>query len=204
MKSGNPSGLFFLSFLLFYIFPLSISGSEKVPPPRWAIKSNLLYWAATTPNVGFEYAVSNQLTLIIMRSYNPWQFGNREENKKFKHWIIQPAVRFWKCEKFQGSFWEIHTQYGRYNSGGIKLPFGLYPNLENHRYQGYLAGGGIGYGYQWLISGRWNLEAVIGLGYSYLNYDKYECHRCGEYKGKGDYHYLEPTKLGLSVVYFFK
>ena len=34
--------------------------------------------------------------------------------------------------------------------------------MENYRYQGNLYGAGLSYGYQWLLSNRWSMEAVIG------------------------------------------
>lgn len=45
--------------------------------------------------------------------------------------------------------------------------------IANNRYQGNLAGFGISYGYQWMISPQWNMEAGISLGYAHLNYKRY-------------------------------
>ena len=39
--------------------------------------------------------------------------------------------------------------------------------IANNRYQGNLAGFGISYGYQWMISPQWNLEAGLSLGYAH-------------------------------------
>jgi hypothetical protein len=58
---------------------------------------------------------------------------------------------------------------------GIKLPFGMYPGLKTHRYEGEFIGGGVSYGYQWVLSKHWNLEATLGAGYAYINYDRYQC-----------------------------
>lgn len=51
---------------------------------------------------------------------------------------------------------------------------------------------------------RWNLEATIGLGYIYTQYDKYECATCGKFKGNKDKHYFGPTKAGISLIYIIK
>lgn len=40
--------------------------------------------------------------------------------------------------------------------------------IAHNRYQGNLAGFGISYGYQWIISPQWNLEAGISLGYAHI------------------------------------
>ena len=37
-----------------------------------AVKTNLLYWATATPNVGAEVAVGKHSTLGFSANYNPW------------------------------------------------------------------------------------------------------------------------------------
>lgn len=61
-----------------------------------AIKTNLLYDATTTFNLGAEFALSPKWTLDVSGNYNPWTFSN---NKKWKHWLVQPEARYWFCNK---------------------------------------------------------------------------------------------------------
>ena len=42
---------------------------------RWAAKTNLLYWAATTPNIGAEVALGKHSTLGATVNWNPWTIG---------------------------------------------------------------------------------------------------------------------------------
>ena len=63
---------------------------------------------------------------------------------------------------------------------------------------------GISYGYSWILGKRWNIEATIGFGYAYSNYDKYDCATCGRFKGSQDKHYFGPTKAGISLIYIIK
>ena len=44
--------------------------------PKFAIKTNALYWATSTPNLGFEVGLAKKLTLDISGNYNPWKFGD--------------------------------------------------------------------------------------------------------------------------------
>ena len=37
-----------------------------------AMKTNLLYWAAMTPNLGVEMAVGKHSTVGLTANYNPW------------------------------------------------------------------------------------------------------------------------------------
>ena len=63
---------------------------------------------------------------------------------------------------------------------------------------------GISYGYTWILGKRLNLEASIGVGYAYTEFDVYECQTCGKYKGPSNKHYVGPTKLALNLIYMIK
>ena len=62
----------------------------------------------------------------------------------------------------------------------MDLPFGILPKTEKGRhYEGWYVGGGLTYGYQWLLSEHLNLEGSIGLGYIYSPYKLYgRCDKC--------------------------
>lgn len=107
---------------------------------------------------------------------------------------------YWLCERFNGHFFGLHSGYGEYNISGVRIPF-LKKSVKDHRYQGWATGLGISYGYSWLLGRRWNLEATVGAGYVYTNYDRYECATCGKFRGTGDRHYFGPTKAGISIIY---
>lgn len=165
--------------------------SQKV-----AVKSNLLYDATTTINIGLEFGLGDKSSLDLTGNYNPWKFGNY----RLKHWLIQPEIRYWFCERFNGHFLGVHGHYAEYNIGGLFFN----DNMKNNRYQGHLYGGGISYGYQWILNNRWNLEATIGVGYARLSDDKYPCIHCGEKIKSENRNYWGPTKAGVTIVYFIK
>lgn len=76
--------------------------------------------------------------------------------------------------------------------------------LGSKRYQGWLAGAGVGYGYSWVLGKRWNLEATLGLGYVHFSYDRFECKTCGDKLGSGNKNYFGPTKAAVSLIYIIK
>lgn len=184
--------------------------SETASAQKWAVKTNLLYDATTTFNFGTELGLGKNTTLDISGNYNPWTFA---DNRKMKHWLVQPELRIWTCDRFSGGFWGLHGHYGEYNWGGM-LPWGfntgkMFGAIESntlsvHRYQGWLAGGGISYGYHWLLGGRWGLEAEIGAGYAYLKYDKYKCEKCGEKISTEHINYFGPTKAAITLIFMIK
>lgn len=178
--------------------------SPEVCAQEVGLKTNLLYWGTTTPNLAAEVALGKKLTFELQGTYNPFRFGSKDSNHKLQHWLVMPELRMWVYEKFEGHFFGIHGLFGSYNVGNINLPLGIFSGWKENRYEGYGTGAGISYGYQWYLSPHWNLEAHLGLGYAYLNYKRYECHRCGDLLEKTHKHYLGPTKVGVSLIYLIK
>lgn len=185
--------------------------SASLSAQKVALKNNLIYDAAfRAPNLALEFGLSPKSTLDLTGSYSWYNIGKGTTaagvkfDKKFKHWLVQPELRFWSCERFNGFFWGIHAHGGELNVGGIKLPFKLYPGLQTNRYEGYFYGGGVSIGNQWILGKRWNLEASIGAGYVRYQYDRYQCTNCGDWLGKGTKNYFGITRATLSLVYFLK
>jgi hypothetical protein len=164
-------------------------------------KSNTLYNATTTFNLGLELRASRKVTVDFPINYNPWTFS---DNKKLKHWLIQPEVRYWLCEAFSGHFLGIHAHAAQFNVGGINFPVGNPSMFKDYRYEGYLYGAGVSYGYQWILHPRWNLELSVGAGYARIHYNKFPCRNCGTKMQESNYNYLGVTKTSLSLIYVIK
>ena len=168
-----------------------------------AVKTNLLYDAAANVNLGLEFGLAPKWTLDLSADYNGW----RIDNKTWKHWFVQPEARYWFCDTFSKHFIAFHAIGGQYNVGHIGHGFEFLGTdlrkLADNRYQGWGVGGGIAYGYDWILGKHWNLEAEIGIGYVYLNYDVYKCQTCGRKIGEGHHNYFGPTKAAINLVYIF-
>lgn len=167
---------------------------EKSCLPTVALKTNALYWATLTTNLGVEVGLSPKLTLDLSGGGNPWKFS---DNRQLKLWYVQPELRYWFCERFNGSFIAFEGHYGKANVSNIDI-FGL----GHDRYDGKGYGGGLTYGYQWMIGNRWNMEAEVGVGYARLDYDKYEHGKDGAKIGHNSKNYWGPTRAALSFIYF--
>ncbi len=183
----------------------AISCSAICMAQKVAIKTNVLYDATTTMNLGAEFGLKPQWTLEISGNYNPWTLS---DNKKRKIWYLQPELRYWLCEKFNGHFFGVHLHGGEYNVGGYNTSISFlgsdFSGLKDYRYEGWFVGAGISYGYSWMLGYHWNLEAEIGLGYAFTKYDKYQCPKCGgKIESDKDHHYVGPTKAALNIVYLF-
>lgn len=76
--------------------------------------------------------------------------------------------------------------------------------LQDYRFEGWMLGVGVAYGYQWLLSKHWSIEAEIGIGYVYSQADKYECATCGDkLENNEPHHYFGPTKAAINLIYVF-
>lgn len=198
----------FLTLAVIFLLAFSATASAQ----KVAVKTNALYLATATPNVGFEFAMAPRWTFELAGGYNPWTFC-AEDNIKAKHFLVTPEFRYWFCEAFQGHFIGINGNYTQFNVSGILIPDTFYEHSNGHyflddlqhaRSQGWAAGAGITYGYAWPISRRWNMEFTIGLGWWYTEYDRFESRTCGLFQESVSRHAFGPTDLGLSFIYLIK
>ena len=188
---------------LIYIFLISIIGGflSVVTSQQIALKNNLLYDLTATPNLAVEFRMSDKTTLDILGGFNPFNLGT---NKKLKHFLVQPEVRYWTCESFNGLFFGLHLHGGMYNLGGVKLPLGIFPALETKRYEGYFLGGGLSVGYHWILSSRFSIEASAGYGYVYTDRKKFNCEKCSDIINQEKRNLFLPTKAAISLIYIIK
>lgn len=179
--------------ILFLHLPLSVKAEKS----DFALKTNILYDAAATLNLGLEWKVAPRWSVDVSGNFISWKPGG----KVYKHWLAQPEVRYWFCEATGGHFIGGHLLGGQYNVAD--LPYGIRWN-NDYRYQGWGIGAGVAYGYSWLLGRHWNIEAEIGVGYVWTRYDKFECVECGRKVESGKTrNYVGPTKAALNLVYVF-
>lgn len=191
---------FYIPLFLGLLISFNASAQNDV-----AIKTNILYDLTATINAGVEVGLAPRWTLDLSGNFNAW---NISEQKRWKHYLVQPEARYWFCDRFMGHFLGIHAHGGQYNLGGIKNNISFLgtdlSKLTDHRYQGWFVGGGVAYGYAFVLGSHWNLECELGVGYAYTQYDAFECAGCGRKVETGlKHHYIGPTKLAINLVYLF-
>ena len=194
-NSSNTTGWWLL------VVMIVLMGAQRVSAQSIALETNARYWATTTPDGGFEARVSPKWTLGLSAGYNPFTFS---ENAKLKHVLIEPEARYWLCSTYAGHFVGVNALYSHYNAGNIDVPFGIFPELDDHRFQGDIGAVGVLYGYSWMLGRRWSLEAAIGIGVGVTHYKKYMCEVCGSQVDDDTRWLFMPTKLSVSAVYYIK
>lgn len=194
------------------IFFLLLFSGISVNAQRIGVKTNALYLATSTPNIGLEYAFADRFSLQLEGGYNPWTLDS-DRNMKAKHFLVSPEVRYWFCEAFNGHFIGINANYTLFNLSGVDVPAVFFPSarsamvledLKNRRSEGWAAGAGLTYGCVWPIARRWNLECTVGLGYWYTDYDKFESRKCGLFQEHVSHGAFGPTALGISFIYLIR
>ena len=187
-----------------------------------ALRTNLLYDATLSPNLGAEVRVDSLWTIGINVGLNAWDI-DKTKNKKWRHVLVSPNVRRYFGHKrdslciygysnglykvlrdsvvtYRMQYFEGDIIYSHFNVGNTRIPFGLYDAVKHRRLQGDLLALGGKYGYSWMLSRDWRIEAEAGLAVGYAWFKEHDCDHCGPYYGKDDRIFLLPL-LGINVVY---
>ena len=187
-----------LCLLLFLLALCTGAKSQSV-----AVKSDLLSDALLNVNLGVEFGLAPKWSLDLAGEYNGWTV----DGHKWKHWYAQPELRYWFCDRFARHFVGLHALGGQYNFGNLSNHINFLGSdlskLSDYRYQGWAVGGGLAYGYAFILSRHWNLELELGVGYLYTEFDKFECKDCGRKVDSKSHNYVGPTKAAVNLVYLF-
>ena len=76
--------LLLITILIFQLFVVKAQTA--------ALKTNLLYDATSTINLGVEFKLNSIWTLDISGSVNHWPFS---DNRNMKLWLVQPYLHWW-------------------------------------------------------------------------------------------------------------
>jgi hypothetical protein len=175
------------------------SSDESVQLPRIALRTNLLYDATLSPNLGVDVRVDSAWTVGLLTGINAWDI-DKTENKKWRHALFSLRARKYRDSLFHKGYFEGDLIYSHFNVGNTKIPFGIYKGVQDRRLQGDLVALGGKYGYSWILARHWRIEAEAGVAVGYAWFKEYDCDHCGTYYGKGDRIFLLP-QLGINVVY---
>ena len=100
-----------------------LSCAGKAGAQTVAVKSDLLTGGMlASPNLGVELKLSERFTLEAGVHYNPFPAGG---DKRWKHWFVQPELRYWMCQPYGGHVFGANLMYGVYNVAKARLPLGF-------------------------------------------------------------------------------
>jgi len=200
---------FFLVFTLTVGTSLAVVAAEPVQSDSAAVssvekkevvalKNNLLYDAAATPNLQLEVVLARRWTLEIGAGFNPFPIGDMK-SPKWRHLLLSVAPRYWFCNAFHRDFISVNAAYAHFNVAGDAYPVAwMYPQIKTNRYQGDAVMGGLSYGWHFAISPHFSIELEGGVDAGYAWYKEYECQQCGEMKSQGG-RWLVLPKIGVNI-----
>lgn len=178
---------------LFFIVALAtaLTGAVTANGQNMHVSANLLdYLNLGTINGEFGLSPSPNWTFYIRGRYNPFTF-------KFQRQIqnrvagVATGARYWFWYSNTGWFLDTNVGYMRYNTGGI---------VDKYAYEGDAYGAGLGAGYAFMLSSKWNLNVGLGVQGGYTSYTKYACPKCGKVIGKMKGGYLVPSNIMVQIL----
>ena len=170
-----------------------------------AIKINVPFTLAGSPNIGAEFTISQQLTINGDFMWLPYMFKKKEEVFRFTQgsvdvrYYVNPKY-YYTNDMFDGFYVGPYIMYGQFNIG-----LATHDDMfDNRRYKGWGMSAGISTGYKFYLSRRFRLDANIGLGFAHLQYNTYRLGgEWAEYpmSKKDTKYWIGPTKFGVHLVY---
>lgn len=201
MRKIHILHVFYKYFFFFTLLSISLTCYSQTV----GIRTNVLYLLTTSPNIGVDVGFGSHSSVNASLGYNPFKFSNKSVSEaasspKLMHWSGNAEYKYWFCRPLERWFVGAYGTYADFNIGGIRLPF--INSLKDSRYEGYTAGGGVSGGYQWAFARRWGIELSAGIGYMYIRYRKYSSNPCAAPLKDAAMHWIGPTRLGVSIIYY--
>lgn len=159
---------------------------------NFSLRTNLLYWAFATLNLGVEWKPSNSFGILVNGAWSHWIWSHK--GKHHRTWLIQPEVRRY-LGKSKHWFVGIEGHAGEFNF-----------RFNNTGYQGNAFGGGMTGGYRLQLSKCFDLDFSLGLGYTRLKYESY--YRSNDVMVRKEdglkKDVFAPTQAGVSLIWKIK
>lgn len=166
--------------------------AEHAHAQRVAIKTNALYWAGATPNLGLEFRLSRHFTLGMEGAFNRFKISKIDTRMIG----CMPELRYW----FSG------RPHAGHQVGVMGLVGDYRLNVKDSGHEGSAYGFGPTYAYSWVLSRRWSMEANVGVGLLRVNEKVYTATNMETYPSEPNNKkwLLAPLRVGLTFVYLIK
>ncbi len=168
-----------------------------------AIKTNVPFVLAGTPNLGVEVTLGNKFAINVDGMWMPYLF--KKSQSVLRAFQTSADLRYYINPKyyhtnnlFDGFYLGPYAMYANYNVGFNKVD----PIEDNSRYVGWGLSAGVTIGYKIYLSRRFRLDFNLGVGYAHLQHDVYQLGSDNIYNSLTDTKvWIGPTKFGIHLVY---
>lgn len=184
--SENITRYLFSGMLAFLFF---LCNATDLHAQRVAVKTNLADWITASPNLGAEFTLSSRLSLDIDVAVAPFKI---KDDLYFKQVRLQPELRFWLQSPLSRHYIGVTAFYGTFDIG-----------YKEKGYYGDSYAAGLTYGYNWILSRRWNFELSAGVGGIHYRLGRYTPGTKHPEPNESKW-IIAPVKLGVSFIYVIK
>lgn len=177
----------FFSVFLFVSF--IVSNTINLRAQLVAVKTNMADWVIASPNLSTEFIISDHFSIDFSATASPFKI---KKDLYFRQIRLQPELKYWLTSSLTRHYIGITAFYSSFDLG-----------YKEKGYFGDSYAVGVTYGYNWLLSRRWNFEISTGLGlirYRMVRYTPGEIHQTPNETGSK----ILPVKLGVSFIYVLK
>lgn len=182
---------------------MATTAPEYIRRPLFAVKTNLLFDAATAVNAAIEIPIGQRFSLEgewvfpdwVDRTTNKYCLQSNIKSVEFRTWLGNRVGK-----DMTGHFLGVYGQWGDFD-------FQPFTEQGYRCYDGWAAGLSYGFSHAINKSKTLRLEYSLGVGYVYGNYCKYQRELDGAIIAtKDDWHYKTslfpiPTKAKISLVW---
>lgn len=192
MKFRRVIGLFALAVCLGF----GLLHSQEAKAQQFAVKTNALFWAMSTPDIGFELVTGEHTSVALSVSghYKPYGINSKLA-------LLQPEFKYWfNGRPLTRTFVGVTAFAATYDIA-----------VGNFAYDGEAFAAGVTGGYVFDLGKRWNLELSGGFGLLVFNQkqlyknDHYDDYFVDEAVKANSWGYkLFPVRLGITFSYIIK
>lgn len=157
---------------------------------RIGLKTNALYWAAASPNVGVELRLNRHVTLNLEGAFNYFDFSSVASHAI----AFTPEARYWlSARPLAGHF-----------VGLMGLAASYKTDWKDTRHQGEAGGIGATYGYAFVLSSRWSIEATAGVGALRVREKRFDTTGPAPDRPNNRKWIAAPLKAGITITYILR
>lgn len=162
-------------------------------PVMVQLKTNALWVATGTCNLGIEVQVDPKWSVNLPVVYSPYNMGRQ---RKWRILAFQPELRWWKTRAGQGHFVGVNL-----SMVGFNIAFRGTERYQDPNRMAWGLGASYGYAMPMDKKHKWWVDFNLGVGFINYAYDKFRNGGDGRLLGHGSGTYWGVTRASIGIAY---
>lgn len=164
----------------------------SVPPlysQRVALRTNAVDWLTASPNLGVEFAITPRLSMELTVAASPYKLM---KDIYLEQTRVQGELKYWFKSPLLHHYVGATAFYASFDAG-----------LKTQAFYGDAYAAGLTYGYQHVLSRRWNIEYSVGAGGIHYRMARYTPGTEPPQPNETGWQWA-PVKLAVAFIYVLK